>query len=412
MTKYAYGRGRRCKKSQENSKGAGLGSLRSPPSLHPAAAPPQKGLLSHRFSAPNYTCPGNHARCTLPALTKPDQKTMSKIRAAITGVHGYVPDYVLTNEELATIVDTNDEWILSRTGIKTRHILKGEEKGTSIMVTEALKGLLKKTDTDPKDVEVVICATVTGDSIFPDTANLAAYNCGMTNAFGFDLNAACSGFLYALTVGAKMIEGGHKKVIVAGADKMSSIIDYTDRTTCVIFGDGGGAVMLEPTTEEGMGIIDYQHHGDGSGERYLYLVAGGSRKPATVDSVMAREHFVRQNGRPVFKAAVSGMSDVVKKVMARNNLNAENLNWLVPHQANIRIIQTVSRMADFPMEKVMINIEKYGNTTAGTIPLCLYDYEPKLKKGDNLVLTAFGGGFTWGALYLRWAYDGAAACDK
>jgi 3-oxoacyl-[acyl-carrier-protein] synthase-3 len=280
------------------------------------------------------------------------------------------------------------------------------------MVTEALKGLLKKTDTDPKDVEVVICATVTGDSIFPDTANLAAYNCGMTNAFGFDLNAACSGFLYALTVGAKMIEGGHKKVIVAGADKMSSIIDYTDRTTCVIFGDGGGAVMLEPTTEEGMGIIDYQHHGDGSGERYLYLVAGGSRKPATVDSVMAREHFVRQNGRPVFKAAVSGMSDVVKKVMARNNLNAENLNWLVPHQANIRIIQTVSRMADFPMEKVMINIEKYGNTTAGTIPLCLYDYEPQLKKGDNLVLTAFGGGFTWGALYLRWAYDGAAACDK
>jgi 3-oxoacyl-[acyl-carrier-protein] synthase-3 len=337
---------------------------------------------------------------------------MSKIRAAITGVHGYVPDYVLTNEELATIVDTNDEWILSRTGIKTRHILKGEEKGTSIMVTEALKGLLKKTDTDPKDVEVVICATVTGDSIFPDTANLAAYNCGMTNAFGFDLNAACSGFLYALTVGAKMIEGGHKKVIVAGADKMSSIIDYTDRTTCVIFGDGGGAVMLEPTTEEGMGIIDYQHHGDGSGERYLYLVAGGSRKPATVDSVMAREHFVRQNGRPVFKAAVSGMSDVVKKVMARNNLNAENLNWLVPHQANIRIIQIVSRMADFPMEKVMINIEKYGNTTAGTIPLCLYDYEPQLKKGDNLVLTAFGGGFTWGALYLRWAYDGAAACDK
>lgn len=335
---------------------------------------------------------------------------MSKIRAAITGVHGYVPDYVLTNEELATIVDTNDEWITSRTGIKTRHILKGEEKGTSIMVTEALKGLLKKTNTDPKDVEVVICATVTGDSIFPDTANLAAYNCGMTNAFGFDLNAACSGFLYALTVGAKMIEGGtHKKVIVAGADKMSSIVDYTDRTTCVIFGDGGGAVMLEPTTEEGMGIIDYQHHGDGSGERYLYLVAGGSRKPATVDSVMAREHFVRQNGRPVFKAAVSGMSDVVKKVMARNNLNADTLDWLVPHQANVRIIQTVSKMADFPMEKVMINIEKYGNTTAGTIPLCLHDYEPQLKKGDNLVLTAFGGGFTWGALYLKWAYDGAAA---
>ncbi|WP_273446193.1 beta-ketoacyl-ACP synthase III [Neolewinella agarilytica] len=331
---------------------------------------------------------------------------MSQIRAAITGVHGYVPDYVLTNEELATIVDTNDEWITSRTGIKTRHILKGEEQGTSIMVIEAIKGLLEKTNTRPEDVEVVICATVTGDSIFPDTANIAAYHTGLVNAFGFDLNAACSGFLYALTVGAKMVEGGtHKKVIVVGADKMSSIIDYTDRTTCVIFGDGGGAVMLEPTTED-VGIIDYQHHGDGSGEKYLYLVAGGSRKPATVDSVMAREHFVRQNGRPVFKAAVTGMSDVVMKVMARNNLDAENLNWLVPHQANVRIIQTVSKMANFPMEKVMINIQNYGNTTAGTIPLCLWDYESQLRKGDNLVLTAFGGGFTWGALYLKWAYDG------
>ncbi|SER11162.1 beta-ketoacyl-ACP synthase III [Neolewinella agarilytica] len=331
---------------------------------------------------------------------------MSQIRAAITGVHGYVPDYVLTNEELATIVDTNDEWITSRTGIKTRHILKGEEQGTSVMVIEAIKGLLEKTNTRPEDVEVVICATVTGDSIFPDTANIAAYHTGLVNAFGFDLNAACSGFLYALTVGAKMVEGGtHKKVIVVGADKMSSIIDYTDRTTCVIFGDGGGAVMLEPTTED-VGIIDYQHHGDGSGEKYLYLVAGGSRKPATVDSVMAREHFVRQNGRPVFKAAVTGMSDVVMKVMARNNLDAENLNWLVPHQANVRIIQTVSKMANFPMEKVMINIQNYGNTTAGTIPLCLWDYESQLRKGDNLVLTAFGGGFTWGALYLKWAYDG------
>ncbi|MFT5998018.1 MAG: 3-oxoacyl-[acyl-carrier-protein] synthase-3 [Neolewinella sp.] len=332
---------------------------------------------------------------------------MSKIRAAITGVHGYVPDYILTNEELATIVDTNDEWITSRTGIKTRHILKGDEQGTSVMVTAALKGLLEKTNTDPLDVDLVICATVTGDSIFPDTANIATYNTGMKNAFGFDLNAACSGFLYALTVGAKMIEGGtHKKVIVAGADKMSSIIDYTDRTTCVIFGDGGGAVLLEPTVEEGYGIIDYQHHGDGSGEKYLYLVAGGSRKPATVDSVMAREHFVRQNGRPVFKAAVTGMSDVVKKVMKRNNLDADSLDWLVPHQANIRIIQTLSRMTDFPLEKVMVNIHKYGNTTAGTLPLCLWDYESQLKKGDDIILTAFGGGFTWGALYLRWAYDG------
>lgn len=334
---------------------------------------------------------------------------MGQIRAAITGVQGYLPDYVLTNDELATIVDTNDEWITSRTGIKTRHILKGEEQGTSKMVIPAIKGLLEKTSTKPEDVELVICATVTGDSIFPDTANTAAYHCGLVNAFGFDLNAACSGFLYALTVGAKMIESGaHKKVIVVGADKMSSIIDYTDRTTCVIFGDGAGAVMLEPTTED-VGFIDYEHRGDGSGEKYLYLVAGGSRKPATVDSVMAREHFVRQNGRPVFKAAVSGMSDVVKKVMARNNLDAESLDWLVPHQANIRIIQTISKMTDFPLDKVMVNIHKYGNTTAGTLPLCLWDYEPQLKKGDNLILTAFGGGFTWGALYLKWAYDGAEA---
>jgi len=332
---------------------------------------------------------------------------MSKIRAAITGVHGYLPDYVLTNDELATIVDTNDEWITSRTGIKTRHILKGEEQGTSVMVVEVLRGLLEKTGTDPLDIDLVICATVTGDSIFPDTANTATYKTGMKNAFGFDLNAACSGFLYALSVGAKMIESGpHKKVIVVGADKMSSIIDYTDRTTCVIFGDGAGAVLLEPTEEEGVGVIDYEHYGDGSGEKYLYLVAGGSRKPATVDSVMAREHFVRQNGRPVFKAAVSGMSNVVKEVMARNDLNADTLDWLVPHQANIRIIQTVSKMTDFPLEKVMVNIHKYGNTTAGTLPLCLWDYEPQLKKGDNLVLTAFGGGFTWGALYLKWAYDG------
>jgi len=315
---------------------------------------------------------------------------MSKIRAAITGVHGYVPDYVLTNEELSTIVDTNDEWITSRTGIKTRHILKGENQGTSVMVVEALKGLLKKTDTNPEDIDLVICATVTGDAIFPDTANIATHKTGMVNAFGFDLNAACSGFLYALTVGAKMVEGGN-----------------TDRTTCVIFGDGAGAVLLEPTTDEDTGVIDYQHHGDGAGEKDLYLIAGGSRKPATVDSVMSREHFVTQNGRPVFKAAVSGMSSVVKEVMGRNNLDAETLDWLVPHQANIRIIQTVSKMAEFPMEKVMQNIQRYGNTTAGTLPLCLHDYEPVLKKGDNLVLTAFGGGFTWGALYLKWAYDGS-----
>ena len=333
---------------------------------------------------------------------------MSKLRAAITGVQGYVPEYVLTNAELATIVDTNDEWITSRTGIKERRILKGDNMGTSVMVAKALRGLLEKTGTQPDEVELVICATVTGDSIFPDTANVAAYKAGIHHAFGFDVSAACSGFLYALTVGAKFIEAGqHKKVIVVGADKMSSIIDYTDRTTCVIFGDGCGAVMLEPTTD-GTGFIDYRHYGDGSGEEYLYLVAGGSRKPATVDTIMAREHFVRQNGQPVFKAAVRGMSEVVNEVMRRNDLTAETVDWLVPHQANIRIIQTVSKLVNFPLEKVMVNIHKYGNTTAGTLPLCLWDYEPQLRRGDNLMLTAFGGGFTWGALYLKWAYDGSA----
>ena len=331
----------------------------------------------------------------------------NKLRASITGVHGYLPDYVLTNQELATIVDTSDEWITSRTGIQERRILKGEGQGTSVMAVEAINGLLDKTGTDPDEIDLVICATVTGDSIFPDVANVAAYKTGIKNAFGFDVSAACSGFLYALTVGAKMVEGGHKKVVVVGADKMSSIIDYTDRTTCVIFGDGAGAVLLEPT-QDGHGIIDYEHHGDGSGEEFLYLVAGGSRKPATVDTVMAREHFVRQNGRPVFKAAVKGMSGVVGSVMEKNELATEDVDWLVPHQANIRIIETVSKLAEFPMERVMVNIHRYGNTTAGTLPLCLWDYESQLKRGDNLILTAFGGGFTWGALYLKWAYDGAA----
>jgi 3-oxoacyl-[acyl-carrier-protein] synthase-3 len=330
---------------------------------------------------------------------------MSGIRAAITGVQGYVPDYILTNAELETIVDTNDEWITSRTGVKERRILKGDNVGTSAMGIEAVKGLLEKTDTDPLDIDLVICATVTGDFIFPDTANVISHGTGMKNAFGFDLNAACSGFLYALSVGAKMIEGGtHQKVVVIGADKMSSIVDYTDRTTCVIFGDGGGAVLLEPTADPNAGIIDYIHHSDGAGSEYLYLTAGGSRKPATVDTVMAREHFVTQNGRPVFKAAVSGMSDVVKRIMAKNNLVTDDIRWLVPHQANKRIIETVSRMADFPLERVMINIHKYGNTTAATLPLCLWDYEDQLEKGDNIILTAFGGGFTWGAVYLKWAY--------
>lgn len=304
------------------------------------------------------------------------------------------------------MVDTNDEWITTRTGIKERRILKGEGKGASDLGTEAVKGLLKKTGTKPEDVELIICATVTGDMAFPDTANLIAHAAGLKNAFTFDLGAACSGFLFALITGAKFIEAGsHKKVIVVGADKMSSIVDYTDRTTCVLFGDGGGAVMLEPSTDEN-GIVDSILKSDGSGQEFLRQKAGGSRYPASVETVLNKEHFIYQNGRPVFKAAVSGMSGVVTEIMERNNLSADDVKWLVPHQANRRIIETVSKMADFPMEKVMMNIHKYGNTTAATLPLCLHDYEHDLKKGDNIILTAFGGGFTWGAIYIKWAYDG------
>jgi 3-oxoacyl-[acyl-carrier-protein] synthase III len=331
---------------------------------------------------------------------------MSKIFAAITGVQGFVPDYVLTNKELETMVDTTDEWITTRTGIKERRILKGEGKGSSVMGIEAVKGLLKKTNTDPSEIDLMICATVTPDMLFPDTANIIADAVGIKNAFCFDLTAACSGFLYALTTAARFVESGaHKKVIVVGTDKMSSIIDYTDRTTCVIFGDGAGALLLEPS-EESIGVIDSFHRSDGAGQQYLYQKAGGSRYPPTIETVTAREHFVFQNGKPVFKAAVSGMSDVVQKVMDRNGLTANDVHWMVPHQANMRIIETVSKMLDFPLEKVMINIHKYGNTTAGTLPLCLWDYEGQLKKGDNLILTAFGGGFTWGAIYVKWGYDG------
>lgn len=329
---------------------------------------------------------------------------MSNIHAAITGVHAYVPDYVLTNKELETMVDTNDEWITTRTGIKERRILKGEGKGTSVLGIEAVKGLLEKTNTDPADIELVICATVTADMPFPDTANLVAAATGMKNAFCYDLNAACSGFLYALTTGSMFVSSGqYKKVIVIGADKMSSIIDYSDRTTCVIFGDGGGAVLLEPN-DEGYGVIDSLHKSDGSGAEFLHLKAGGSRYPASAETLAAREHFVFQNGRPVFKAAVSGMSDVVTRVMARNNLTTDDVKWLIPHQANKRIIETVAKMANFPMEKVIVNIQRYGNTTAGTLPLCMWEYEKEFQKGDNIILTAFGGGFTWGAIYLKWAY--------
>jgi 3-oxoacyl-[acyl-carrier-protein] synthase III len=331
---------------------------------------------------------------------------MSKKLAAITGVCGYVPDYILTNAELEKLVDTTDEWIMSRTGIKERRILKTPGWATSDMCAEAVKGLLHKTNTKPEEVDLILCATVTPDMHFPDTANTICDKVGARNAFGFDINAACSGFLYALVTGSKFVESGtHKKVIVVGADMMSSIIDYTDRTTCIIFGDGAGAVMLEPTNE-GVGVIDAVLKGDGAGREFLHMKAGGSLNPASHDTVEKRWHYAYQQGQPVFKAAVKGMSGTIGEVLQRNHLTVDDIDWVVPHQANKRIIQTVADMADVPIEKVMMNIQKYGNTTAGTLPLCLWDYESQLKKGDNIILTAFGGGFTWGTVLLKWAYDG------
>ncbi|MEQ9405527.1 MAG: beta-ketoacyl-ACP synthase III [Cyclobacteriaceae bacterium] len=330
---------------------------------------------------------------------------MSRIQAAITGVHGYVPEDILTNKDLESMVDTNDEWITSRTGIKERHILKGENQGTSVIGVKALEGLLKKTNTKPEEIDLIICATTTPDMVFPATANIIANKVGAVNAFGYDLQAACSGFIYALTTGSQFIETGkYKKVVVIGADKMSSIVDYTDRATCIIFGDGGGAIMLEPT-EEGVGIMDSILKSDGSGEPYLHMKAGGSRRPATEETVKNREHFAYQEGSMVFKFAVKNMADVAAQVMERNNLSGDDIAYLVPHQANKRIIDATARRMDVSDEKVMLNIHKYGNTTSGTIPLCLHDYEHKLKKGDNLILAAFGGGFTWGAIWIKWAYD-------
>ena len=330
---------------------------------------------------------------------------MDKLRAMVTGIHGYVPEYRLTNKELESLVDTNDEWIMSRTGIKERRILKGENQGTSVLAIEAVKGLLEKTGTDPMDVELIICATVTPDMPFPATGNIIADKVGAKNSFSFDIGAACSGFLYALQLGAQFIQAGtHKKIVVVGADKMSSIVDYQDRTTCILFGDGAGAVLLEPTTEN-LGIVDAILKADGSGENFLHMKAGGSRKPATLETVANREHFAYQEGTSVFKFAVTNMADVSAEVMERNGLTGDDIAWLVPHQANKRIIDaTANRMGVGP-EKVMMNIERYGNTTAATIPLCLWEYESQLKKGDNLILAAFGGGFTWGAIYMKWALD-------
>ncbi len=330
---------------------------------------------------------------------------MTKIRAAIKGIHGYVPEYILTNAELENMVDTNDEWITTRTGIRERRILKGEGQGTSVMGAAAVKGLLEKTGTNPEDVDLLICATVTPDMKFPATANLISDKVGIKNAFSFDVNAACSGFIYTLVTAAQFVESGrYKKVIVVGADKMSSIVDYTDRQTCVIFGDGASALLLEPS-EEDQGIMDHIFQSDGSGYIHLHMKAGGSSYPPTHENIDTREHFVYQEGQAVYKFAVKNMADVAVEVIERNHLKPEDVAWLVPHQANMRIIEAVSRRSRVPMEKVMVNIHKYGNTTNATIPLCLWEYENQMKKGDNIILAAFGGGFTWGSIWLKWAYD-------
>ena len=330
---------------------------------------------------------------------------MTKIRASITAVNGWVPEYILSNKELEKLVDTNDEWITSRTGIKERRILKGEGLGTSDIGVKAVEGLLKKRGIGAEEIELIICATTTPDMQFPATANIISDKVGAINAFGYDLNAACSGFLFALATGSKFIESGqYKKVIVVGADKMSSIVDYTDRATCIIFGDGGGAVLLEPSIDD-TGIIDSILRSDGSGRQYLHQKAGGSVKPSSHATVDAKEHYIYQDGQPVFKFAVKGMADVSAEILERNNLTGDDVAWLVPHQANKRIIDATANRMGLSPEKVMLNIDRYGNTTNGTIPLCLWDWEKKLHKGDNIILAAFGGGFTWGAIWIKWSYD-------
>lgn len=328
---------------------------------------------------------------------------MSKLRAAITGVEAYLPDYVLSNAELELLVDTNDEWIVSRTGIKERRILKGKGKGCSDMGAAAVKQLLEKTNTDPSEIDLLICATVTGDHQFPATANIICDKVGIRNVPSFDIGAACSGFLYALSTATTFIESGaYKKAIVVGADKMSSIIDYTDRATCVLFGDGAGAVLLEPSQE--FGIRDSILKSDGHGRQFLHQKAGGSVIPASKTTVEQRLHYVYQDGKNVFKFAVTKMADVAAEIMERNNLKGSDVAWLVPHQANQRIIDATARRMNLPSSQVMMNIHKYGNTTAGTIPICLWEWEKQLNKGDKLILASFGGGFTWGAVYLEWAY--------
>ena len=330
---------------------------------------------------------------------------MSNTKAAITAVSGYVPEDKLTNADLEKMVETNDEWIRARTGIEERRILKDPTKATSDLGAGAVNRLLEKSGVDPTEVDMLICATATPDHLFPSTANIISDKCGLKNAWSYDLMAACSGFIYSLSTASQFIETGkYKKIIVVGADKMSSIIDYEDRTTCIIFGDGAGAVLIEPT-EEDLGVQDSILHSDGSGREFLRQKAGGSLNPASIKTVENKEHFVFQEGKTVFKFAVSKMADVAEEIMKRNQLESDAVSWLVPHQANLRIIDATARRMGLDHSKVMINIQKYGNTTNGTIPLCLWEWEKKLKKGDNIILAAFGGGFTWGSVYLKWAYD-------
>ena len=324
--------------------------------------------------------------------------------ASITAIGGYVPEDKLTNFDLEKMVDTNDEWIRTRTGVSERRILKGEGKATSDMGAPAVLELCKKRGIDPLEIDCLICCTVTPDMVFPATANIIGDKIGAKNAFGFDLQAACSGFLYGLTTGAAFIESGrYKKVVVVGADKMSAIVDYSDRNTCILFGDAAAAVLLEPN-DDGYGILDSILKSDGSGCQFLHMKAGGSKKPASIESVMAKEHYAYQEGASVFKFAVKGMADVSAELLEKNNLTGDDIAWLVPHQANLRIIDATANRMGLPKEKVMINIQKYGNTTAATIPLCLWEWESQLKKGDLIVLAAFGGGFTWGATLVKWGY--------
>ncbi len=330
---------------------------------------------------------------------------MTKVRAAITGVGGYVPDYILTNEELSHMVDTSDEWITQRVGIKERRILKEKGKATSDLAANAIRQLLEKTHTAPEEIDLLVVPTITADMAFPSAANLAGYKAGLINAFNFDLNAACSGFIYGIELVSRLVESGsYKKAILVGADMMSSITDYTDRTTCPLFGDAAAAVLIEPTTEE-YGVMDRLIGYDGSGKEFLYMKAGGSLRPPSHESIDNKEHFVYQEGKTVFKFAVAKMSDISVEIMKRNNIGDNEHVWLVPHQANLRIIEAVAKRMGIKREQVLINIHRYGNTTAATIPLCFWDFEKKLKKGDDVILTSFGAGFTWGSIYLKWAYD-------